>query len=178
MTALTHPSTSSTDFSATSVALLEVGHIVKPHGLRGEVVVRFVSNRPERLRPGEQMLVLPPGASTPSSESLEIMAIRPQRDCYLVVFAGIDDRDGADRLRGARLLAESIDDADALFVHDLVGSEVFDTNGERKGRVTAVEANPASDLLVVDGRAYVPARFVVSRSEGRIVIDPPEGLFD
>ena len=160
------------------MALLEVGRVVKPHGLRGEVVVRFVSNRPERLRAGEQMSVEMPDGSTPSQASLEVASIRPQRDCFLVLFGGVDDRDGAERLRGALLFAEAIDDADALFVHDLVGAEVFDTNGERKGRVTAVEANPASDLLVVDDNAYVPARFVVSHSQGRVVIDAPEGLFE
>ena len=32
--------------------LLEVGRIVKPHGIRGEVIVHLVSNRPERLDPG------------------------------------------------------------------------------------------------------------------------------
>ena len=160
------------------MALLEVGHIVKPHGLRGEVVVRFVSNRPERLREGEQMIIEMPDGSRSAQGPLVVASIRPQRDCFLILFEGVDDRDGAERLRGARLIAESIDDADALFVHDLVGSDVFDTAGERKGKVTAVEANPASDLLVVDEKAYVPVRFVVSHSKGRIVIDAPEGLFE
>jgi len=32
--------------------LLEVGRIIKPHGIRGEVIVDLVSNRPERLDPG------------------------------------------------------------------------------------------------------------------------------
>jgi len=160
------------------VALLEVGHVVKPHGLRGEVVVRFVSNRPERLRQGEQMIIEMPDGSRSAQGPLVVVSIRPQRDCFLILFEGVDDRDGAERLRGARLIAESIDDADALFVHDLVGSEVFDTRGERKGKVTGVEANPASDLLVVDDKAYVPARFVVSHSKGRVVIDAPEGLFE
>lgn len=159
------------------MALLEVGHVVKPHGLRGEVVVRFVSNRPERLQPGATMHLGQSGTDV-ADDALEVVSIRPQRDCFLVVFSGVADRDAAESLRGARLFAESIDDDDAMFVHDLVGSEVFDTNGERKGRVTAVEANPASDLLVVDGRAYVPARFVISHTPGRVEIDAPEGLFE
>jgi ribosomal 30S subunit maturation factor RimM len=32
--------------------LLEVGSVVRPHGLSGEVVVEFVTNRPERLESG------------------------------------------------------------------------------------------------------------------------------
>jgi 16S rRNA processing protein RimM len=46
------------------------------------------------------------------------------------------------------------------------------------GRVTAVEANPAHDLLVLDGGALVPMVFVVEQRDGVVVIDPPDGLFD
>jgi 16S rRNA processing protein RimM len=46
------------------------------------------------------------------------------------------------------------------------------------GRVAAIEANPAHDLLVLEGGALVPIVFVVSSEPGTVVIDPPEGLFD
>ena len=46
------PSTSSTEPDPPPVPLLEVGRIVKPHGLRGEVVVELVTNRDERLAVG------------------------------------------------------------------------------------------------------------------------------
>ena len=49
---------------------------------------------------------------------------------------------------------------------------------ERVRRVVAVEANPAHDLLVLDGGALVPMVFVVSAGPGAVVVDPPEGLFD
>jgi len=44
--------------------------------------------------------------------------------------------------------------------------------------VTAIEANPASDLLVLDGGGLVPMVFVVESQPGRVVIDPPDGLLD
>lgn len=153
--------------------LLEVGHVVKPHGLRGEVLVRFISNRPERLVAGTRLQT-----EEGAGEELEIASIRSQGDRHLVVFSGVEGIEAAERLRGVVLFAEPIEDADALFVHDLIGSEVFDVAGEALGTVTGVEANPASDLLVVDGRTYVPAVFVVSSSPGRIVVDPPKGLFE
>jgi 16S rRNA processing protein RimM len=158
------------------VALLEVGRVVKPHGLRGEVVVRFVSNRPERLRVGERFEL---GASQDGpSEEVIVESIRPQGHHHLVRFLGITDKENADRLRGRPLLAEEIEDPQALFVHQLIGCEVFDVEGTAHGLVTEVEANPASDILVVDGRFYVPMRFVVEHSEGRIVVAVPEGIFD
>ena len=45
-------------------------------------------------------------------------------------------------------------------------------------RPVAVEANPASDLLVLDSGALVPLRFVVSAEPGHVTVDPPAGLFD
>jgi hypothetical protein len=45
--------------------------------------------------------------------------------------------------------------------------------------VTAVEANPASDLLVLDGGGLVPLCFVVDHVPGsRVVVRVPDGLLD
>jgi 16S rRNA processing protein RimM len=42
-----------------------------------------------------------------------------------------------------------------------------------------VEANPASDLMVLDSGALVPLTFVVAvEANRRVEIDPPEGLFE
>jgi 16S rRNA processing protein RimM len=158
------------------MARLEVGRVVKPHGLAGEVVVKFTSNRPERAATGARFdVVLAQGGA---ERSLEIESVRPSGAVHLVRFAGVEGRDGAESLRGAVLLAEELHDAEALFIHDLIGLDVFDTSGERKGSVTGVEANPASDLLVIDDRFYVPMRFVVQASAHRIVVDVPPGLFE
>jgi 16S rRNA processing protein RimM len=55
---------------------------------------------------------------------------------------------------------------------------VRDRAGALLGSVVAVEANPAHDLLVLDGGALVPMVFVVSSDEGVVVVDPPDGLLD
>lgn len=108
---------------------------------------------------------------------LTVTSVRPHQACHLVRFEGVTDRDAAERLRGARLAAEPLEDPAALFVHELIGAEVVDAGGVGHGKVTAVEANPASDLLVVDGVHLVPVRFIVEASPGRIVVDVPEGIF-
>ena len=77
-----------------------------------------------------------------------------------------------------RLPVTTLEDPDAMWVHDLVGARVVGVDGTDHGVVTAVEANPASDLLVLDGGGLVPLRFVVTRAEGVVTIDPPAGLFD
>lgn len=154
--------------------LLEVGRIVKPHGIRGEVSVYPITNRPERR--------FVPGAVLHTDHGpMEIAAARPHQAAWLVQFTGVPDRTAAEGLRGRVLRAEPIeddDDPDTLWVHELIGAEVVDTAGRAHGQVEAVEANPASDLLVLNGERLVPLVFVVSHSPGQVVIDPPAGLLD
>ncbi len=156
--------------------LLEVGHIARPHGLAGEVVVALVTNREERLDPGTVLTCRPAGGRP--QRLLEVRSSRPFSGRFLVVFEGVHSREAADELRGAKLLARPVHDPDAMFVHDLVGREVVEADGTPRGVVLAVEANPASDLLVLESGALVPLRFVVARAEGRIIVDTPAGLFE
>lgn len=144
--------------------------MVKPHGLRGEVVVELFTNRSERMDPGTVL-------SAPG-RSLTIERSSPHLGRWIVTFEGVLSREDADALRGTVLSAEPLDDPDELWVHELIGAEVVGTDDRSYGAVTAVEANPASDLLVLEGGGLVPLRFVVSSGDGRIVIDPPEGLLE
>ncbi len=153
------------------MTLLEVGRIGRPHGVRGEVLVRLTTDRHERLAPGS---VLQSDAG-----ELVVTASRPHQDRWIVSFEGRDRREAAEALRGQVLRAEPLDDPDELWVHDLVGSTVVTAGGgEPVGTCVAVVANPASDLLELDTGALVPVVFVVDHREGRVTIDPPEGLFD
>ncbi len=152
--------------------MLEVGRIVKAHGIRGEVIVDLVSNRPEvRLAPGSVL--------RSERGDLAVRTASAHQGRWIVAFDGVEDRSGAETLRGLVLSAEPLDDdGDTLWVHDLIGSEVFDLAGRSYGPVEAVEANPASDLLVLSGERLVPLVFVKTRLPGRVVIDPPPGLLD
>jgi 16S rRNA processing protein RimM len=150
--------------------VLEVGSIGRAHGLRGDVVVHLVTNRLERVEPGSVL-------ETPKGE-LRIESSRPHHGSFVVHFAGVDTREAAEALNGVVLSAEPIDDPDALWAHELVGSFVFDVAGNPLGIVTALVDNPASDLLEVDRGVLIPVTFVVSFADGRVVVDPPLGLFE
>jgi 16S rRNA processing protein RimM len=72
-----------------------------------------------------------------------------------------------------------MEDADALWVHELIGSLVVEEgSGVERGRVVAVVANPAHELLELDSGALVPIVFVESYEDGITRIAPPDGLFD
>jgi 16S rRNA processing protein RimM len=42
----------------------------------------------------------------------------------------------------------------------------------------AVVANPAADLIELDGGALIPVAFVVDHAPGTLTVDPPDGLLD
>jgi len=152
--------------------LLEVGRIGRAHGLRGEVHIVAVSNVPERFAAGSRLLV--------GDAALVVASAREAGNGWVVHFAGVDDRTTAESLRGRTVRASPLDDAPegTLFVHDLIGAEVRDPSGATLGRVSAVQANPAHDLLVLDNGTLVPMVFVVDQQPGTVVVDVPDGLFD
>lgn len=151
--------------------MLEVGYIGRAHGLGGEVTVRLTTNRLERVAPGAQL-------TTATGRELTVSRSRPHQKGHIVAFEGVTSRESADALRGETLMAEPLADDDTVWVHDLIGRRLVETDGTERGVVVAVEANPASDLLVTDGDALVPLTFMVDLDDDRIVIDPPAGLFE
>jgi 16S rRNA processing protein RimM len=161
--------------------VLEVGRIGRAHGLRGEVAVTFLSDRPERVAPGSTFSARSEG-NTP--RELVIAESRRHQQRWLLHFEGVDDRDAAATLTGLVLYAPELPGHDEeLWVHELVGASVVDMRGQALGTVAAIEANPAHDLLVLDAGALIPVTFVVEHGgdvQGgrRVVVDVPDGLLE
>ncbi|GAA4701801.1 ribosome maturation factor RimM [Phytohabitans rumicis] len=176
-----------------------VGRITRPHGIRGEVSVEVRTDEPdERFAPGKVLITDPgaqPSSDDPSAyrvpERLTIEAVRAHQGRLIVVFEGVYDRNVAEALRDVLLgvdIAEiaAPDDPDEFNDHQLVGLTAVTPAGETLGEVARIDHAPASDLLVLrrpEGKiALVP--FVkaivpeVDLAGGRVVVDPPEGLFD
>lgn len=109
--------------------MLVVGRIGKPNGLNGDLVVSFTTDRAERWQVGATMT-----ATIGASEQvLTIESARAQSDRWVVHFVGYNNRNDAERLVNAELMAEPIDDPDSLWVHQLIGSIVTDTTGRTLG---------------------------------------------
>jgi len=152
--------------------LLEVGRIVKPHGLRGDVIVSLSTNRQERVAAGSVL-------TTDDGRELHVLRSSRHQGRFIVTFEGVDGIDDAEGTRGARLSAPAMHDPEALWVHELIGARVEDAGGRVLGTIEGVEANPASDLLVLDGGALIPLRFVVASEPGvRVTVEVPDGLLD
>jgi 16S rRNA processing protein RimM len=154
--------------------LLEVGRIGRPHGVRGDLFVDLSTDRTERVAVGSRLWA--------KDRWYTVTRSQPVNHRWRVHLDGVDDRGGAEALTGTLLHAEPIEDADALWVHELIGATVIEVSGIDRGRCIAVIDNPASDLLELESGALVPAAFIVSVAasggDTLITIDPPEGLFD
>lgn len=151
--------------------LLEVGRISKAHGLRGELLVTLVSDRIERVAPGAEL--------STDRGPLRVIASRPHQGRWLVQFEGVTSRESAESWRGVVLRAEPIEDADVLWVHELIGCRVIDERGIDRGTVQTVLDNPASDLLELGSGALVPLTFVVGGPvDGIVRVVVPDGLFE
>lgn len=164
------------------VAVATVG---RPHGVRGQVTVRLHTDEPERrLAPGRSCRAEPDG------RRLTVRGSRWLSGRFVVSFDGVEDRDGAEALRGAELLVdvpadERPEDEDEYYDRQLVGLGVLDAAGEQIGEVVDVLHLPAQDLLAVrtaTGERMVP--FVselvpeVDLAAGRVRLADVPGLVD
>jgi 16S rRNA processing protein RimM len=173
---------------------LVVGRVGRPHGIRGEVTVEVRTDDPDdRFAPG-RVVPTDPAESGP----LTIERTRWHSGRLLVHFAGVEDRDAAQELRGTLLIIDSADlpptnDPDEFHDHELLGLTAVTVDGEELGTVTDIR-HLGQDLLVIDtagrpgggaadgGGDEVLVPFVaalvpdVDVAAGRVVIDPPPGL--
>lgn len=134
------------------------------------MVVTLITNAVERVAPGATLWG--------GGRDLVVQASAAHQHRWRVRFDGVATRDEADALAGTTLYAAPIDDPDALWFHDLIGAVAVLADGTVVGEVEAIQDNPASDLLVLSTGALVPMVFVGDLVDGKVQIDPPDGLLE
>lgn len=164
-------------------ALIVVGRIVAPHGIRGEIRLRPETDFPGRFATLRRARLIHGGRTT----EVQIEAARAHRDGLILALRGIDGRDAARALRGALLAvprSELVPLAEGSFyLFEIIGLRVCTDDGRALGVVDEVLRGPAHDVYVVrDGgrRVLVPAvRQIVrtvDRERGEMVVSLPAGL--
>jgi len=155
---------------------LAVGLVLRAHGVRGRLLIAPYNAESTALETVKRIFI--------DGRELEIARGERANLGWLVALRGIDDRDAADAFRGKEVEVERDElpqpGADELSAIDLIGFEVVDQNGDRRGVVEGLEEAGPQDLLKLAGGALVPLALVkeVVSEARRIVIDVPEGLFD
>jgi 16S rRNA processing protein RimM len=132
---------------------LEVGTIVSPQGLKGQLKIYSNSDFPERFtKPGKRWLQHPN-----TREVIEVELLKghylPGKNLYVIQLAGIENCDRAEEFRQYKLLVAQSDrpalQADEYHVADLIDLEVFNRQtGENIGIVVNLYT-AGNDLLEV-----------------------------
>ena len=161
-----------------------VGAIAGAFGVAGEVRLKSFCAEPEAIAD------YGPLSSEDGGRSFSLRLKRQIKGGFAARIEGVSSKEAADGLRGTRLYAEraalpELPD-DEYYHADLIGLTVLDTGGVELGRVKAVLNHGASDILevAIQGQrepALLPftreAVPTVDLSKGRIIADPPEGIF-
>jgi 16S rRNA processing protein RimM len=160
-------------------ALLTIGTILAPHGVRGEFKVRLQTDEPEHLLTLKRIYL---GDETAPRT---ILGARLHAGNALMRVQGISSPETVARLRGTPLRIRGSDARplapDEYFLYQMVGLEAFDEAGHRLGQVTDLIETGANDVLVItppDGGADIllPSHpdvvIAMEPAAGRIVVRP------
>jgi 16S rRNA processing protein RimM len=138
--------------------LLAVGQVDKPFGIRGEVVVKPLTDSADRF---QRLRAVRVGRSADMSRPATVDAVAVDGRGVRIHLQGIDDRTSAEALRGQYVFVDRRHRAKLAtgrhYVHEIVGLAVEDDHGVRRGVVTDVLKLPAQDVyVIVDGaREYM-----------------------
>lgn len=170
---------------------LVVGHLTKPHGTRGDLLVRPLTDSPEAVFAAGQRVIVGDAEGGVGKSPLErvVERSRPYKRGWLAKLERVEDRNAALDLTGRYLLVPAAERGEPeegeFFYHQLLGLEVETKDGQVVGRVREVYETEPRHMLEVKGGGRIhlvpfDRRIVmaVELEEGRLVIDPPEGLLD
>ena len=145
--------------SEESSALIQLGFVGAPFGVRGWIKLRSHTDPPERLL-DHRSLVLGQGGVW---QNYRIEASGRSGGALTVKLAGVDDRDQAQALRGAQVCVPRSElpqrESRDFYRADLIGCEAVNLDGISLGKVQHFIESPAQVLMVVRGtREYwIPA---------------------
>lgn len=161
---------------------VEVGRVVDAWGVKGGIKVMPFSSDPQALfctkkwflRPAEAAVgaVVRPGAATKPASAvvsaaqaarlnaprfLQVKSAREQSDIVVATCEGLDDRNAAEALKGARVFVSrsafpTPDDGEFYWI-DLIGLDVSNPQGEALGRVVDLIDTGPNSVLRLEGEA-------------------------
>jgi len=164
---------------------LVIGRIGRAHGVRGDLFVEPMTDEPDHRYSSGSVL------TASDNTSLTVATSKWHSGRFVVHFAGVDDRDAAETLRGLTLSidvdpSQSPQDPDEFYDHQLVGLNVVLADGTFVGTIGEVIHLPSQDLLTVlregDTEALIPfvTEFVpdIDLATKTVTITPPPGLLN
>ena len=162
-----------------------VGAVIGAFGINGEIRIKSFCSDPKSIADYDQL------TDETGEKTFNLKIIGPIKGGFSARVSGVRYRDQAENLKGIALYVQrnempNLAD-DEFYYSDLINLTVFDTGGIELGKVMSVNDHGAGDFLEIKAfgqknsallpftKKSVPT---VDLKLGRIIIDPPNGVFD
>ncbi|MDD9956261.1 MAG: ribosome maturation factor RimM [Anaerolineaceae bacterium] len=181
------PTTEAGPEERTGPSFLLLGHVLRPHGLHGELRVRLLTDYPERIGDLPQIYL----ATDLEARDVQVWRVehmRMHRQFGLLKLHGVNDRNAAELLRELKVLV-AIDDAvpleeDEFYLYQLIGLRVITEEGCELGTIQDIIETGANDVYIVkgpgSGEILIPATaetILETRiADGYLRVQLPDGL--
>jgi 16S rRNA processing protein RimM len=159
---------------------LAVGKLRRPHGVQGEILMDVLTDFPDRLKPGKEVLV------GEAYQPYTIIHLRRHDPALIITLEGIEDREAAGELRNQLVFIRSAGlpalPEGEYYHHELIGLQVVDESGKELGKLEQILETGANDVYLVRTAAgeelLLPAIhdvvLEINLKEGRLVARPLE----
>ncbi len=164
---------------SSDLEFITIGQILAPFGIKGKLKVRVITDFPQRFIPSSKIYI--------NRQPVTIESTEWHKGKAIIKLNTIDSIEDAQRLRGQLIEihhSQVYPLPEGQYYHfQLIGLEVWTTQGELLGNITEILTAASNDTYVVSGakrEILIPAIEDVVKSidldKGRIVIEAMEGL--
>ena len=161
-----------------------IGKIVGVHGIKGTNKFKSYAESLSVFNPGRSILIRD---NRNREASVELNWVKSHTKTPLISFKGVTDHDQAEALIGAQLFIPETElpelDEDTHYWFELIGIEVYTTQGGYLGRITSIFPTGSNDVYVVKDNKQemlIPALesvvLDIDLDLKRMRVDLPEGL--
>lgn len=158
---------------------ITIGKIIAPWGTKGKLKIKVVTEFPQRFTPGSKVYI--------DQQPMTISSTEWHKGVAIIKLDTIDNIKDVQRLQGQPMEihhSQVYPLPEGQYYHfQLIGLEVWTSQGELLGTVTEILTAESNDNYVVrgaKGELLIPAIEDVVKSidvsQGRLVIEPIEGL--
>jgi len=132
--------------------LLEIGRIIRSHGLAGRMKVLSYLESQDMLNNLPEVFV---GRRVPDAVVFPLDAVQPGRKCFILKLGGIEDRDAVEKLVGSYVWMPSekmkkLPEGEYYWL-DIIGLQVVTEEGQVLGRIESVFPTGSNDVYVCQG---------------------------
>ena len=132
--------------------LLEIGRIIRSHGLTGRMKVLSYLESQDVL---DHLEVVSVGRRVQDAVTFSLDSLQTGKNCFIIKLAGVEDKDAASQLVGSSLWMplekiKKLPDGE-YYWHDIIGLEVVTEEGRILGRIESVFPTGSNDVYVCRG---------------------------